>query len=81
MADRSNATQALNTSYTTHINNSAAIHSNNSLVQNAVSSTTAAGGIPSFGSSFNYSEYGLQGGQVRANTHSLLPSLTLRRVS
>lgn len=70
MADRSNATQALNTSYT-HINNSnaaAAIHTNNSLVQNAVSSTTAAGGgIPSFGSSFNYSEYGLQGtagGQV-----------------
>ena len=59
---RSNATQALNTSYT-HINNSN-IHSNN-LVQNAVSSTTA-GGIPSFGSSFNYSEYGIQGasGQV-----------------
>ena len=64
MADRSNATQALNTSYT-HINNTNAIHTNNSLVQNAVSSTTA-GGIPSFGSSFNYSEYGLQGasGQV-----------------
>ena len=66
MADRSNATQALNTSYT-HINNTtnAALHTNNSLVQNAVSSTTA-GGIPSFGSSFNYSEYGLQGasGQV-----------------
>lgn len=63
MADRSNATQALNTSYT-HINNSNTLHSNN-LVQNAVSSTTA-GGIPSFGSSFNYSEYGLQGagGQV-----------------
>lgn len=62
MADRSN--QTLNTSYT-HINNSNALHSNNSLVQNAVSSTTA-GGIPSFGSSFNYSEYGLQGasGQV-----------------
>lgn len=63
MADRSNATQALNTSYT-HINNTN-LHSNNSLVQNAVSSTTA-GGIPSFGSSFSYSEYGLQGasGQV-----------------
>ncbi len=61
MADRSNATQALNTSYT-HINNTNALHSNN-IVQNAVSSTTA-GGIPSFGSSFNYSEYGLQGGQV-----------------
>ena len=67
MADRSNATQALNTSYT-HINNTTnPLHTNNSLVQNAVSSTTAAGGIPSFGSSFNYSEYGLQGasaGQV-----------------
>lgn len=66
MADRSNATQALNTSYT-HINNTTnSLHTNNSLVQNAVSSTTA-GGIPSFGSSFNYSEYGLQGasaGQV-----------------
>lgn len=65
MADRSNATQALNTTYT-HVNNSGAtIHSNNTLVQNAVSSTTA-GGIPSFGSSFNYSEYGIQGaaGQV-----------------
>merc|ERR1712027_188186 len=42
------------------------IHSNNSLVQNAVSSTTAASGIPSFGSTFTYSEYGIQGasGQV-----------------
>merc|ERR1712141_357855 len=42
------------------------IHSNTSLVQNAVSSTSA-GGIPSFGSSFNYSDYGIQGtagGQV-----------------
>jgi len=66
MADRSNATQALNTSYTTHINNTNTIHSNNSLVQNAVSSTTAASGIPSFGSTFTYSEYGIQGasGQV-----------------
>jgi high mobility group protein B2 len=55
----------VNTSYT-HINNTNALHSNNSLVQNAVSSTTAASGIPSFGSSFNYSEYGIQGasGQV-----------------
>ena len=64
MADRSNATQALNTTYT-HVNNANAgtIHTNNSLVQNAVSSTTAAGGgIPSFGTSFNYSEYGIQGG-------------------
>ena len=69
MADRSNATQALNTSYT-HINNTtaAAIHSNNSLVQNAVSSTTAAAssGIPSFGSSFNYGEYGIQGASAAA---------------
>jgi len=65
MADRSNAQQAaINTSYT-HINSANALHSNNSLVQNTVSSTTA-GGIPSFGSSFNYSDYGLQGasGQV-----------------
>lgn len=67
MADRSNAQQAaINTSYT-HVNNTnTAIHSNSSLVQNTVSSTTA-GGIPSFGSSFNYSDYGLQGaasGQV-----------------
>lgn len=65
MADRSNATQALNTTYTTHVNNANTLHTNSSLVQNAVSSTSA-GGIPSFGSSFNYSDYGLQGagGQV-----------------
>jgi len=51
----------LNTSYT-HINsNVAQANNSNSLVQNAVSSTTAAaGGIPSFGSSFTYSDYGLQ---------------------
>merc|ERR1712127_986082 len=48
----------------THINNTNTIHSNNSLVQNAVSSTTAASGIPSFGSTFTYSEYGLQAGQA-----------------
>lgn len=63
MADRSNATQALNT--TTYVTNQAV--QQNNIVQNAVSSTTAtAGGIPSFGTSFNYSEYGIQtaGGQV-----------------
>ena len=33
------------------------------MVQNAVSSTTATGGqIPSFGTSFTYSDYGIQGG-------------------
>jgi high mobility group protein B2 len=65
MADRSNAQQALQTTYTTHVNNTNTIHTNSSLVQNAVSSTSA-GGIPSFGSSFAYSDYGLQGagGQV-----------------
>ena len=61
MADRSNAQQALQTaSYTTNVNNTHTIHSNSALVQNAVSSTSA-GGIPSFGSSFNYSDYGIQG--------------------
>jgi len=65
MADRSNAQQALQQSYTTHVNNTNTIHTNASLVQNAVSSTSA-GGIPSFTSSFNYSDYGIQGagGQV-----------------
>jgi len=65
MADRSNAQQALQQSYTTHVNNANTIHTNSSLVQNAVSSTSA-GGIPSFGSSFTYSDYGIQGagGQV-----------------
>lgn len=66
MADRSNAQQALQTSYTTNVNNTHTIHTNSSLVQNAVSSTSA-GGIPSFGSSFSYSDYGVQGtagGQV-----------------
>lgn len=65
MADRSNAQQALQQSYTTHVNNANTLHTNSSLVQNAVSSTSA-GGIPSFGSSFTYSDYGIQGagGQV-----------------
>ena len=61
MADRSNA-QALNT--TTYVTNQP-VQQNNTIVQNAVSSTTA-GGIPSFGTSFNYGDYGIQtaGGQV-----------------
>lgn len=71
MADRSNATQALNTGATTgtinYVNNATGTVQQ-TVVQNAVSSTTAAaaGGIPSFGSSFNYGEYGIQGasGQV-----------------
>lgn len=66
MADRSNATQALNaTSYTTQVNQ--VQQGQPSIVQNAVSSTTAGGGqIPSFGTSFTYSDYGIQGagGQV-----------------
>ena len=64
MADRSNAQQALQQSYT-HVNTNNAIHANPSIVQNAVSSTSA-GGIPSFGSSFAYSDYSnqLAGGQV-----------------
>merc|ERR1712018_287430 len=64
MADRSNAQQALQQSYT-HVNTNNAIHANPSIVQNAVSSTSA-GGIPSFGSSFAYSDYSNQGagGQV-----------------
>jgi len=65
MADRSNA-QTLNT--TSYVTNQP-VQQNATIVQNAVSSTTAAaaaGGIPSFGTSFNYSDYGLQtaGGQV-----------------
>ena len=75
MADRSNATQALNTSYTTHINNTNTIHSNNSLVQNAVSSTTAASGIPSFGSTFTYSEYGIQGASGQVSFLSVFSNL------
>ena len=56
---RSNAQTALSTSYT-HVNN----QTNNTVVQNTVSSTST-GGIPSFGSSFTYSDYGVQGsGQV-----------------
>jgi hypothetical protein len=62
MADRSNATNALNaTSNTTQVQYVQQGHPQ--VVQNAVSSTTAAGGqIPSFGTSFAYSDYGIQGG-------------------
>jgi len=67
MADRSNAQQSINTaSYISQ----PTIQQNATIVQNAVSSTTAAaaaGSIPSFGTSFNYGDYGaLQtaGGQV-----------------
>lgn len=66
MADRSNATNALNaTSYTTQVHQ--VQQGQTQVVQNAVSSTTASGGqIPSFGTSFTYSDYGIQGagGQV-----------------
>jgi len=67
MADRSNATNALNaTSYTTQVQH--VQQGQTQVVQNAVSSTTATGGqIPSFGTSFTYSDYGVQGaagGQV-----------------
>jgi len=64
MADRTNAQNLNTTSYVTN----QPVQQNATIVQNAVSSTTAAaaGGIPSFGTSFNYSDYGLQtaGGQV-----------------
>merc|ERR1711997_967453 len=62
MADRSNATNALNaTSYTTQVQH--VQQGQTQVVQNAVSSTTATGGqIPSFGTSFTYSDYGIQGG-------------------
>jgi len=67
MADRSNAANALNaTSYTTQVQH--VQQGQTQVVQNAVSSTTATGGqIPSFGTSFTYSDYGVQGaagGQV-----------------
>jgi hypothetical protein len=62
MADRSNATNALNaTSYTTQVQH--VQQGQTQVVQNAVSSTTATGGqIPRFGTSFTYSDYGIQGG-------------------
>ena len=57
MADRSNAQQALQQSYTTQVNNANTLHANSGLVQNTVSSTSA-GGIPSFGSSAKSAKYG-----------------------
>jgi len=66
MADRSNAQQAPQQSYTPQVNNSSNAHANSQgYVQNSVSSTSN-GGIPSFGSSFTDSYYGTQGteGQV-----------------
>jgi len=64
MADRSNAQQALQQSYTTQVTTAPPVQATQ-FVQNVVSNTSASG-IPSFGSSFNYSEYGAQGagGQV-----------------
>jgi len=55
MADRSN--QALNPTYTTMQN------VNGGLVQNAIASTStaAASAIPSFGSTFGYNDYAIQG--------------------
>ena len=69
MADRSNAQQTLanNTTYVTQpAAAAAAVQQQTAIVQNAVSSTSA-GGIPSFGTSFTYGDaYGLQtaSGQV-----------------
>merc|ERR1719357_1785335 len=66
MADRSNAQQAPQQSYTPQVNSSNNAHANSQgYVHNSVSSTST-GGIPSFGSSFTDSYYGTQGtgGQV-----------------
>jgi len=79
MADRSNAQQAaLNQAYTAQVaqqqqqqqqtNNivtsvQTATGQQHLLVTNAASGSTAQG-IPSFGSSFNYSDYGIQGSQA-----------------
>ena len=64
IADSSNATQAMNTSATTHIDYTNTIPSNNSIVQNVVNSTTAESGIPVLGSTFSDNKYGLQGGAI-----------------
>lgn len=72
MADRSNAQQAaVNQTYTAQVNNnlvtSSAVQNSGGVLQNSSNTASAsAGGIPSFGSSFNYSDYGIQGasGQV-----------------
>lgn len=72
MADRSNAQQAaLNQAYTAQVqqtNNIVTTVQTNTgqqhlLVTNAASGSTAQG-IPSFGSSFSYSDYGIQGSQA-----------------
>lgn len=71
MADRSNAQAAAtaNQTYTAQVNNnlvtSSAVHNSTGAIHNT-SSSSSQGGIPSFGSSFNYSDYGIQGasGQV-----------------
>ena len=72
MADRSNAQQAaVNQTYTAQVNNnlvtsSAVQNSGGQTVLQNSSNTASASAIPSFGSSFNYSDYGIQGasGQV-----------------
>ena len=66
MADRSN--QALNPTYTTMQN------VNGGLVQNAIASasTTAASAIPSFGSTFGYNDYAIQGTSGQANQGAML---------
>jgi len=57
MADRSNAAAAaVNQTYTAQVNN-------NLVTSSAVHTSSASqGSIPSFGSSFNYSDYGMAGG-------------------
>lgn len=73
MADRSNAQAAQaasQTTYTAQVNNnlvtSSAVHNSSAALHNSSSGGSSSGGIPSFGSSFNYSDYGIQGasGQV-----------------
>jgi len=72
MADRSNAQQAaVNQTYTAQVNNnlvtsSAVQNSGGQTVLQNSSNSASASAIPSFGSSFNYSDYGIQGasGQV-----------------
>ena len=71
MADRSNAQQAaINQAYTAQVqpNNIVTTVQTNSGTQQQIQVTNAASGssnvgIPSFGSSFSYSDYGIQGGQ------------------
>jgi len=71
MADRSNAQQAaINSAYTVQSqpNNIVTTVQTNAATQQQIQVTNAASGssnvgIPSFGSSFSYSDYGIQGGQ------------------